>query len=46
MIKLFVHIASGVESVIDFIGFKKVIAGLIALGFMVAIFGPIIVRAF
>ena len=45
MIKLFVHIASGIESFVDFIGFKKFVVGLIAIGFLIVTLGPVIVRA-
>lgn len=45
MIKLIAHIALGVESFVDFIGFKKLVFGLIGIGFLIAIVGPVMVRA-
>jgi len=45
MIKLLAHIGSGIESFVDFVGFKKLIAWLIVLGAAVAILGPVIIRA-
>lgn len=44
MIKLIAHIALGIESFVDFVGFKKLVAGLIVIGFLIAWMGPIIVR--
>jgi hypothetical protein len=45
MIKLMAHIALGIESFVDFVGFKKLVAGLIVIGFLIAWLGPVIVRA-